>query len=342
MKKDKTVLIVDDSEIDRVILKNILEEDFEIEEADNGYSAMEVILKTNLSLDAILLDVSMPVLDGFGVLRLMKEKEITGIPVFLITAEATKDNVEKAAQYNVTEFIRKPFDKDRVLDSVRLKLGVISDCVLTEEDLEETGRYIMELKSLYKKYLINRGDDIEHYDRITAVMKILLNEYSSFLDHGELDGNRIEIISKAAFFYDIGRMILAGSDNRIVKQEDLEKGLAQGHTILGADLIRLNYSRHCRYFVQVCADMCVHHHERYDGKGFPHKIIGYSNLIYTQMCRLLDRFDTMYMRYSEQNEMQFEFVLKELRQDKGAVGEEVYKLMERCKSAIALYYQMLK
>ncbi|MCH5252969.1 MAG: response regulator [Lachnospiraceae bacterium] len=342
MKKNKTVLIVDDSEIDRVVLRNILGEDFEIEEAENGYSAMEEILRGRDSLDAILLDVSMPVLDGFGVLRLMKEKEISDIPVFLITAEATKDNVERAVHYNVTEFIRKPFDKDSVLDRVKLKLGVVSDYTLTDHDIEETTKYIVELKALYDKYLLHSGKALGHYERVSAVLKILLNEYSASSRNAELDGTRIDIISKAGYFYNIGSMVLAGRDGRVTKKEDADKEAYQSHTILGADLVRLNYSRHCRFFVQVCADMCIHHHERYDGKGFPHKIMGDNNLIYTQLCRLANRFDSVFSHNKEYSEMQFEIACNEVQKDKGAVCAEAFKVLERSKSAITLYYQMLK
>lgn len=138
----KKLLIVDDSEIDREILKNILGDEFQIIEAYNGYDGLEIILKREGHLDGILLDVSMPVLDGFSVLRVMRENNIKYIPVFLITAEATKDNVVRAAEYNVSEFIVKPFERDKVLKRIYYKLGIVSNQELAEKDIEEINTYI--------------------------------------------------------------------------------------------------------------------------------------------------------------------------------------------------------
>ena len=92
-KKDRLVLIVDDSEVDRQVLKNILDEDFEIAEAENGFAAIEYITNNKKRLDAIMMDVSMPHISGFDVLRLLRDNGITDIPIFLISAEATKENV---------------------------------------------------------------------------------------------------------------------------------------------------------------------------------------------------------------------------------------------------------
>lgn len=341
MENDKTLLIIDDSEIDREVLKNILCNEFDILEADSGYSALEIILKNTENIDAVLLDVSMPVLDGFGVLRIMKENNIKNLPVFLITAEATRDNVEKATQFNISEFIKKPFEREDILKRLRTKLGVVSNYNLTEKDIEETHRYISDLETVYNRYLVNFGEDSGHYMRITDLMKILLIEYSVTANKPELDKTHIEIISKAGYFCDIGNMVISDKLLKTGKPEETDRDSYQSHTILGADIIRLNYSKRCRYFVQICADICMHHHERYDGKGFPHKIIGDNNLIYTQICRLVDRFDNLFFRFNERNNLQFDFVVKELAQDKGAVSDEVLSYLISCKSDIVNYYQLI-
>lgn len=341
MEYDKTLLIIDDSEIDRGILKNILCNEFNIIEADDGYSALEILIKKSTDIDAVLLDISMPVLDGFGVLRIMKENNIKNLPVFLITAEATRDNVEKATQFNISEFIKKPFDREEILKRLRTKLGIVSNYNLSEKDIEETYRYISDLESVYKRYLINFGEDSGHYTRISDLMKIILIEYSAVADRPQLDKTHIEIISKAGYFCDIGKMVVSDKLLKIGKQDEEDRDTYQSHTVLGADIIRLNYSKGCRYFVQICADICLHHHERYDGKGFPHKIIGDNNLIYTQICRIVDKFDSLFFKYREHNELQFDFVVKELAQDEGAVSEEVFSLLAGCKIDIVRYYQLI-
>ena len=110
--KDRTILIVDDSEIDRQILSNILAENFEVMEAENGFIAIEMVTEHKNEIDAIMLDISMPHISGFDVLRLLRDNGLSHIPVFLITAEATKENVIRAAEFKIAEFISKPLGKE--------------------------------------------------------------------------------------------------------------------------------------------------------------------------------------------------------------------------------------
>ncbi len=122
-KYKKTILIVDDEDADRKVLKEILDE-FEVIEAESGYTAQTLIMERRFDLDAIFLDVAMPGVDGFGVLKHMQEKRVRSIPVFMATADATTENVTKAAQYNVASFIKKPLDKGEVLSRLKAALNI--------------------------------------------------------------------------------------------------------------------------------------------------------------------------------------------------------------------------
>ena len=207
MTKDyKKILIIDDSEVDREVLKNILSEEFSTTEAENGSAGVEKILKEGNSLDAILLDVSMPVMDGFGVLKRMEENRLNNIPVFLITAEATRENVANAAQYHISGFIRKPYDRAEVLWRLETKLGMLGRNSLTEEDIQETVKYIADLEGIYRRFLKNFGLDCGHYERMADLMEILL--YGYFNDLDETDQIYVKLVSRAAFFCDIGNMLL--------------------------------------------------------------------------------------------------------------------------------------
>lgn len=261
----------------------------------------------------------------------------------MITAEATQANVERAAQYNVSEFIRKPFEREDILKRLKSRLGAVLKQNLTKQDVEETYKYIADLEAVYNKYLSNAGKDNTHYSRIVDLMKILLNEYSTMEKNAGINREQIEIISKAAYFYDIGNMLLPSNIKYgMVKQEEVGVDLYQTHTVSGADIIALNLSKHCEYFVNISTDMCTHHHERYDGNGFPHRVQGENNSIYTQMCKLADEFDELFFKYSEHQELQFKSVLNELRQDKGAYSPRVLSLLEKCQPAIILYYNIMK
>ncbi len=335
----KRILIVDDSEIDREILKSILVGEFKVIEADNGYSALEIILKNKEHFDAVLLDISMPVLDGLSVLRILRENDVEDVSVFMITSEATKDNIEKATQYNISEFIRKPFDRDEILKRVRSNLGVTARSRFTDEDIRETKRYISDLQSIYDRYLALLGADKEHNGRMVDLMRLLLEKYSSLVNEQGLDHFQIEMISKAAYFCNIGNMLLQNVPADAEQTNDkTANGVFYQHTVMGADFIKLNYSEHCRYFVDICADMCLYHHERYDGKGFPQGIAGDDIMIYTQMYGLLGRFDKLFFKCHGHNERQFDMVLYELEKDSGIVSREVFSLLQASKSDIVIYY----
>ena len=124
-EKYKRLLIIDDSEIDRSILKKILELDFHILEAENGFKGIEMLLEKRNIIDGILLDLHMPILDGFHVLQLMKEQKIKDIPVIIITAESTEKNLLKTVPYNIKDFICKPFDKDMILNRLRSMYNIV-------------------------------------------------------------------------------------------------------------------------------------------------------------------------------------------------------------------------
>ncbi|MGN1089197.1 MAG: two-component system response regulator, partial [Huintestinicola sp.] len=325
MAKAKRLLIVDDSEIDRSILKNILNRRFEISEAENGYAALEIITNNKVKIDGVLLDISMPVLDGFNVLDIMSENNIS-IPIVLVTAEATAANVYRAAKYAISDFISKPFNAQVILE----KLGNIFGMEDLPEEIEthketaaktdtaELETYISKLTSIYRTFLKNIDINESHFSRVSRLMEMMLVEYS-LANKTELDTLDIRIICKAAYFYDIGLMCIP--TELALKREQLppsERELYESHTVMGANIIWLNSSDSCKYFVKVCSDICMHHHERFDGTGYPHGLRGTDNTVYSRLCGLAIRFDKLFVSRRDVNEVQFDFVINEMKFDRGA------------------------
>lgn len=338
----KCLLIVDDTEIDRIILKSILCRDFDILEANNGNMAIEYITTRGDRLDAILLDIAMPHIDGFDVLRFIKDKQMTHIPVFLVTAEPTRDNVERALQYNIAEFIGKPFDREDVLRRLRSRLGVTPEYDLKNEALKETWAYIADLEALYKTYLTNLGQDDSHYRIRTDLMRILLTNYNRTTRELKMNSDAVELVSKAAYFCDIGEMLIPDKRLQIMaagqsKLQDLQ----QTHPLLGANIIRLNRSKNCEYFVEVCASMCLHHHERFDGKGYPDKIAGKNNSVFNQLCRLVDEFEQLRSKFFGDKARPVKFVVKRMMGDGSMVEPKLYALLEDCEPQFADYFMKL-
>lgn len=340
MEDVKRILIVDDSEIDREVLRNMLDEEFEVAEASNGYSALDILLEKGEKFDAVLLDVSMPYYDGLSVLRVLRENNLQDVQIFMITVEATRENIEKASQYNIADFIKKPFDRNEVLKRLRTKLKVEEKVRLTRTDIDTTRKYISDLEYIYDRYLSLTGQDKKKDTRRAYFMKVVLEKASERrVETDEAEEFRIEMICKAAYLCNIGNMLLqnipagaaAGNDNR-------ENDHYQQHTMMGAYLLRLNYSKHCRRFVDICADICLHHHERFDGKGFPHGIYGNNISVNAQICGLLERFDELFAGYSRHNSTQFDYVINQLEEDSGFVSSKVLGWLAESRTEIVMYY----
>lgn len=336
----KELLIVDDTEIDRIILKSILVREFAVSEASNGTQAFDYITTKREQLDGILLDLSMPHIDGFDVLQFMKDKKIEDIPVFLVTAEPTRDNVERAIQYaNVADFIGKPFDKEDVMRRLRSRLGVVPVFDRARDDMTETWRYISDLEVFYKNYLTSFGKNDEHYRVMTDLMEILLTHYTRTIRSVKLNAEEIKVISKAAYFCDIGEIMIPDKRLQLLSGQTQVKDTQKAHTEFGSSLIRLNRAPKCSFFVEVCAGMCLRHHERFDGKGYPGHIYGKNNSIYNQLCRLVDEFDSLRSKFYGDKGKPVSFVMKRMINDNsGMVAPEVYAMLEDCEKQIFNYF----
>ena len=339
----KRLLIVDDTEIDRIILKSILARDFDILEASSGNMAFEYITTRGDQLDAILLDIAMPHIDGFDVLRFIADKQMTHIPVFLVTAEPTRDNVERAVQYNIAEFIGKPFDREDVIRRLRSRLGVVPEYNLKNEDLKATWAYISDLEAVYKTYLANLGRDDTHYRIMSDLMRILLVNYNKTTRELRMNSDALELVSKAAYFCDIGEMVIPDKRLQIMAAGQTKvQDLQQTHPLMGSRIIRLNRSKNCEYFVEICASMCLHHHERFDGKGYPDGIVGKNNSVFNQLCRLVDEFEQMRSKFFGDKARPVKFVTKRLTGDNGEMVEpKLYALLEDCEPQIVDYFMKL-
>lgn len=329
----KRLLIVDDSDIDREILRDILEDEFELLEADNGYDALALIKKEK-SINAVFLDIAMPILDGLEVLRILRENDRNNISVFMITSEATKDNLEKAFHYHIDDFIRKPFDRKDILNRVCTRLGVAPKEFSAQDDSSETRRYISDLQQLYNSYLYLSGRDAMRDERRECFMQLLLEKWNASGKTPEYNRFDMELLCKAAYLCNIGEMLAPKPSGEGTSDD----AIYQQHTELGAKILQLNYAKNCKRFVQLCSDICLHHHERYDGKGYPRGTGGSHLSVQAQLCGLLERFDDLFFPYSRHNAMQFDYVISQLRNDTGAFSEGALSLLEQCKDDIIAYY----
>lgn len=114
MMQKKRVLIVDDKSVNRYVLRNLFEGKYEVTECIDGKEAIAVLEKQGDETAVVLLDIVMPICDGFSVLEYMQEKNMQKVPVVLISSNVSDENIRKAYKYEVADYIQKPFEEDIV------------------------------------------------------------------------------------------------------------------------------------------------------------------------------------------------------------------------------------
>ena len=332
-----TLLIADDSEIDRKILRGILESSYNIVEADSGYSALEVLNAPTQHIDGLVIDINMPGLGGFEVLSLIDKSRHAGMQIFLISGEAQKGTIIKAANFGVAGFFKKPFDGEQILSKIKQAFSKknstdtseasTSQPFLTDAEIRATKSYAEKLRRVYLTYLKSEGKDDELYIRVSETVRVMLENYYAEKAPKDLSPEMIEVISQAAYFYDIGRIIVRKETPRVRPQAELDE-IPDTHTIAGADLVATNTSRHVERFVKVASDICMHHHERCDGRGMPHGLHGSINNIYTQLCSAAIAFCTRFFSERSAGPRKFNQVITALLEDRDAFRPEVLELLQ--------------
>ena len=228
-----TLLVVDDSEIDRTILKNILASTYNVIEANSGYAALEILNNPTLKIDGLILDINMPGLGGFEVLSLLDKSRHAGMHILLISAEAQKNNIIKAANFGCSGFFKKPYDKDQVLTKLKALYAnkdaapVIqtnsSNGTITDNELRATAVYAEKLRRVYLTYLMAEKKNDSLYIHVSEIVHILLENYFAIKAPRDLTPEGIEIISQAAYFYDIGRAIIRQEKVKVLSQADIDE-----------------------------------------------------------------------------------------------------------------------
>ncbi len=311
---DKNILIVDDAEINRGILAEIFKDSFGIFEADNGRKALELIATKRDSISAVLLDVVMPEMDGFRLLQeLSKHKIPDRIPILMITADASTDTEKKCYENGAADVIHKPFDavvvKHRVTRAVELyKSRIELEQKITdqtrvlkkqymvlkkqEERLRETNSRIIdtictivEFRNLESGY---------HLKRIKGFVQILANTAMRNYPEFGLTPHKIEVISNASVMHDIGKITVP--DDILLKPGRLtpdEFDIMKSHTTRGCEIVKMLSDLQDKEYMEVSYDICRHHHEKYDGKGYPDGLKGEEISIAAQLTSLADVYDAL-------------------------------------------------
>lgn len=300
----KRVLIVDDIELNRVILRGAFHNHYTILEAENGYEALEIL--KHQDIDVVLLDIVMPIMDGFQVLEEMGRTDmLSKTPVFLITAETTNSYLEKGYQLGAVDVITKPFNPSFIrrrieniieLYSHRLHLQQIIDeqmktLRIQEKELREANRSVIDTLSTAIEF--RDCESGAHVSRIRNITKMLLQELRRH-HRCDLTDAEIDLIGDAAVMHDVGKISIPDSIlNKPGRLTQEEYEIMKLHTIKGCELLEnIEQLKNSELYIY-CYDICRHHHERWDGNGYPDGLKGNKISLWAQVVSLADVFDAL-------------------------------------------------
>ncbi len=298
------ILIVDDDFINRELLKNIFSSQFTFEEADNGREGLAQIHQHKEKLCAIILDVQMPKMSGVEVLKSISVEGITEqIPTFLITAQDDDELVTEAYHLGVVDVVTKPVTPIVIQQRVKtvIELFAAREALRVtvegqEKKLVENARAIDELNRGTIEALATAIEfrDIEsgqHVSRIYGITKYILSKTS----FGEgLSDDTIEDIARGAIMHDVGKIaisdIILNKPGKLTKEEFEVMKL---HTVKGYDLLMQICQTQLHDSYRFAADIARHHHERWDGRGYPDGLAGDEISIAAQVASIADVYDAL-------------------------------------------------
>ena len=300
VKRKKRILIADDSELNREILAEILGEEYDIVEAENGAVAMVEMQRDNAEISMLLLDYVMPEMDGFEVLRAMNRKHwIEEIPVIMISAESSRTYMEQAYELGVTDFITRPFEplviQRRVKNTMMLyaKQRRLTDMVI-EQIYEKERQSDLMVEMLSHIVEFRNGESGKHVQNIHILTDLMLKQLMGITDQYPLSQEDITMITTASALHDIGKICIPeevlNKPGRLTA-EDFE--IMKTHAQVGAEMIEKLPFYKGEPLMRCAYEICRWHHERYDGRGYPDGLKGDEIPIGAQIVALADVYDAL-------------------------------------------------
>lgn len=301
MNKDKkTILIVDDSELNRALLADMLSDSFDIMEAENGVEAMEILHDRELEISLMLLDIVMPEMDGFEVLAAMNQLGyIKTIPVIIISAEVGGVYIDRAYDLGAIDYISRPFDertvKHRVTSNfmLTLKHKEMSEMLSSQiYEKEKDNRLMIEILSHIVEF--RNGESGLHVLHVHAITEMLLKELVKQTDKYRISGKDQRLIANASALHDIGKITIPSEIlNKPGKFTKEEFEIMKTHTTEGAKMLDDIPFRQNELLIKYSYEICRWHHERYDGKGYPDGLKGDDIPISAQVVSMADVYDAL-------------------------------------------------
>ena len=299
MNVKQKILIADDSEINRALLMEILGDGYEYLEAENGVRAVE-LLREHTDIALVLLDIMMPQMDGFDVLKVMRcYSWLDEIPVIMISAAKDTANIERAYDLGVADYMRRPFERVMVLRQVQNVLMLYAKQkrltrLVTDQVYEKEHNSVLMISILSHVVEFRNSESGQHVLHIRTLTDLLLHQLVQKTDRYQLDESDISLISTASALHDIGKIMIPEEIlNKPGRLTEEEYATIKTHTTEGARILKGLAIGQDEPLVKVAHAICRWHHERWDGGGYPDRLKGDEIPIAAQVVALADVYDAL-------------------------------------------------
>lgn len=337
MDNEKTILIVDDVEINRAILSEIFKSDYDIMEAEGGEQAIK-LLENNQHIAAVLLDLIMPGINGLDVLKAMNHNgQIKKIPVFLITAVNNQDMLLEGYNLGAVDVITKPFMAHFLQCRVKNIIELYGHRNELEQMVAEQVKRLNEVNQSMVETLatlieFRDCESGEHVKRICGLTKILMTEVSDRYPEYHLPQSEIDKIVASSILHDVGKISIPdrilNKPGRLTKEEfDIMKE----HTTRGCDILQKIPNIMDEGLYNYSYDICRHHHERWDGGGYPDGLKGDDITIWSQVVAVADVYDALTSERVYKKAFSKETAVEMIKNGEcGSFNPKVLKVFEDC------------
>lgn len=296
-----SVLIVNDSEMNRIILNEMLKDEYRVLEADNGRTALDLVDRYGDELSLVLLDIIMPGMNGFEVLGELSRRTVAdSLPVIMISSEDSDDVVLRAYELGASDYINRPFNarvvRRRVSNTIRLyaKQRRLTS-LLSQQYNERVKNSRMLIDIMAGVMELRNGESGLHVTHIEKLTELLLGCLVHRSDKFPLDNEQRSTIANASALHDIGKMSIDDAIlNKPGRLTSEEFEIMKTHTTLGADMLfELGHQHAGNSLLEYAYQIARWHHERWDGKGYPDGLKGDEIPIAAQVVSVADVYDAL-------------------------------------------------
>ena len=299
--QEKTqILLVDDSKMNRMLLREILGDGYHILEAENGKECLETLRAEAGNIALVLLDINMPGMDGFEVLKAMNANHtIEDTPVIMISSEDSDAAIRRSYELGASDYVNRPFDARivyrRVSNTIKLYakqrrlVQMVSDQIRAREN--NTDMLVGVLSHIVE---FRNGESGAHVRHIRIITELLLHRLLEISSRYSITAEQQDMIPLASALHDIGKI---GIDEKILnkpgKLTPEEFKVIQTHSMLGAKMLHDLDGFAEQPLLQTAYEIARWHHERWDGRGYPDGLKGDEIPISAQLVSLADVYDAL-------------------------------------------------